>query len=228
MIGKLLGVFGDAKAPRAAEANAALGYILQITGGDAVNINRKYADEISNLYLNIRFMMAMNGLPTFSDDSMAFANRALPFRFEKSWEGHEDWALKPHMIQMAKEGNLINWALRGLRDLRQEGQFTIPERSRAIIDQIRGVNSQVRTFVGEVCKLDVTEKVECNLLYKVWKAWCEDQGLRPGSRDQFGRRLNNAYEGIDRRRVRVDKQGTRSYVYHGLGLDHDAIDEYLD
>jgi phage/plasmid-associated DNA primase len=132
------------------------------------------------------------------------------------------------MIQMAKDGRLINWALRGLRDLRQVGMFTIPNRSRIIIDQIRGVNSQIRVFVSEVCELDEDAQVQCTLLYKVWVAWCEEQRLRPGSRDQFGRRLINAFEGISRKQVRLKGNKGRQYVYTGIKLNEDALDEYLD
>lgn len=236
MEGKLHGVFGDERAPRANEANQALGYILCITGGDAVNIDRKYRDMLSNVYLKIRFTMAANDLPRFSDDSMAFAARALPFRFDISYEGREDYSLKKRMKQHAIDGHLINWALRGLRDLRQEGRFSIPEKARAIIEEIRGINSQVRAFVSEMCDLKLTGFVQCSLLYKVWKQWCEDQGIRPGSRDSFGRKLSSAYPEVKRRCVRLQKgkanfserSDNRSYAYEGLALNDEALTEILD
>jgi len=226
MMGKLLGVFGDAKAPRAAEADMCLAHMLQITGADAVNVNRKYCDELTNVYLTIRFMIAMNELPRFSDNSYALAARALPFDFTKSWAGREDFTLKPRLVQQAKSGMLINWALRGLRELREEGSFKIPRHAEALLSDLRGASSPVRLFAQEVCERTPVSKVEKNLLYKVWVAWCDSQKMHPGSKDSFCRKLLNAVDGVEPKRVCMNKR--RYWYFTGLGLNQEAVDEYFD
>jgi putative DNA primase/helicase len=226
MMGKLLGVFGDAKAPRAAEADMCLAHMLAITGADAVNVNRKYHDELTNVYLKIRFMIAMNELPRFSDNSYALAARALPFNFEKSWAGKEDFDLKPRLVQAAKDGLLINWALRGLRELREGGRFHIPKHAEALLNDLRGASSPVRLFVQEVCDRTPISKVEKNLLYKVWVAWCDQQRMHPGSKDSFSRKLINAVSGVEPKRVSIE--GRRIWYYTGVGLNDKAVSELID
>jgi P4 family phage/plasmid primase-like protien len=225
MIGKLLGVFGDAKPPRANEAATALGCILAITGGDGINVNRKYLNELSNIYLKIRFIMSMNELPSFSDDSLALASRALPVPFTVSYVGHEDYSLKPRIVQEARDGKLINWALRGLKDLRDEGRFVIPKRCQLLLDELRDASSNVRVFLEEMC--DTGPKAHCfkTQFYDLWKEWNDYQGLRGCSQNSLCRKLTTAIPNFRTGRRR-DKKGKLEYTYEGVAPKPDMLTEF--
>lgn len=226
-IGKHLAICGDVRDLRISMQQQAIGNILRVVGGDAISVDRKYHDILTNLHLKIRFMMAMNSLPRFHDDSMALATRTLPIKFNLTWMNREDWSLKSRLVQLAKKGMLINWALRGLRDLRQEHGFVMPQQSQEQLMAIKGMNSSMRAFVNEVCVIGSDKEVQVSLLYKVWRGWCIAQRSRPGSRDSFGRRLFDLVDDLSKRRIRLDN-GQRSYAYYGIGINQEELSEYIE
>lgn len=237
MLGKLAALFGDVKSPRAGEANAALESMLAIVGGDAVSVDRKGIVELSCVKLFCRFTMAMNDLPSFSDHARALAPRTNLLYFPKSYVGKEDRSLKIKLEAEAKSGKLINWALRGLRDLRTRKKFTEPRSSIELFRTLEYSTTPALLFASECC--DTYDKADMGVptigspgvilkdeIYAAWRGWCELQGRQSGQREQFGRWLMNALPGITAVRLR-DADGVRQYYYVGVDLTQEAREKYL-
>jgi putative DNA primase/helicase len=225
MVGKLLGVLADAKPPRAGEATVALGTMLSIIGGDSVNVSRKYLEDLTNIYLKIRFMIAMNDLPSFSDDALALASRALTVPFVKSYVGNEDFTLKPRIVQEAKEGKLINWALRGLKDLRTEKGFSVPTRCQGPLQELQYASSNVRVFLKDVCDIGPAFFCSKTQLFELWKTWHTYQNLRNSSQNSFSRKLATTVPNFRTGRRRLS-DGVLEYTYEGLRIKPQALDLY--
>ena len=224
LIGKLAATLGDARTPRKGEADAALQTILQITGRDSITVNPKYIQPF-DLYLTCRFTIAMNDLPGFSDPAKALVARSIILNFPNSYIGREDFTLKDRLRKEARGGKLINFALQGLKDLREQGRFTMPESSKALLQQLTEITAPVTAFVRECCIKDPDAYIAKNTLYEAWEHWCSKTGHKAGNNIYFGRWLRQACPSAVDFRANVD--GRRQYMYKGLELQDWCYSQYL-
>jgi putative DNA primase/helicase len=225
MLGKLAALLGDVKSPRPSDAETALEMILRISGGDPVGVNRKGIKQLAQVYLTIRFTMAMNNLPVFSDHARAFQARLAIIGFDKSYVGKEKPELKQQLIKEAAQGKMINYALQGLKDLRERGRFIVPDSSRPIMELMTQISSPVTVFVYECCKIEEGLSISRDMLFDAWRSWCDETGHRPGLREQFGRWLISTVPMLKVSRIR--NNGRRVYMHVGIGLQEWATNQYL-
>ena len=224
LIGKLAATLGDARTPRRGEADAALQTILQITGRDSVTVNPKYIQPF-DLYLTCRFTIAMNDLPGFSDPAKALVARSIILNFPNSYIGREDFTLKDRLRKEARDGKLINFALQGLKDLRERGRFTMPESSKPLLQQLTEITAPVTAFVKECCTKNADAYITKSQLYEAWEMWCAKTGHKAGNNIYFGRWLKQACPTIIDFRAQVGDR--RQYTYKGLELQDWVYSAYL-
>ncbi|MCK5608344.1 hypothetical protein KAR91_41060 [Candidatus Pacearchaeota archaeon] len=224
LIGKLAATLGDARTPRKGEADAALQTILQITGRDSITVNPKYL-PIFDAYLTCRFTIAMNDLPGFSDPAKALVARSIILNFPNSFIDREDFTLKDRLRKEAREGKLINFALQGLKDLREQGRFTMPGSSKPLLKQLTEITAPVTAFVGECCFKNVNAYIAKDTLYEAWAFWCSKTGHKVGNNIYFGRWLKQACPTVIDFRANVS--GKRQYTYKGLDLQDWVYSTYL-
>jgi len=224
LVGKLSATLGDAKTPRATEADAALETILRIVGGDPVHINQKYQVGYT-VHLSTRFTVAMNDLPTFTDHARALAARTNILYFPISRIGREDFGLKGRLRKEASQGKLINFALQGLKDLRQNKVFVVPESSARELAQMVEITTPVTAFVSECCVLEPGSTVDLTVVFETWQRWCAESGRKPGVRNQFGRWLVQACPGV--RKIKVRMGNDLVYAYENIKLQKWVYDKYL-
>lgn len=224
LIGKLAATLGDARTPRRGEADAALQTILQISGGDPVTVNPKYIQPF-DVHLTCRFTVAMNNLPGFSDPAKAFVARSIVLNFPNSYVNREDFTLKGRLKKEAREGKLINFALQGLKDLREQGKFTMPISSELLLQQLEEITAPVTAFVGECCDKIPTAYIARDQLFEAWQIWCSKSGHNAGNKNYFGRWFNQACPGVESFRPKID--GRRQYAYRGITLSDWVYSAYL-
>ena len=219
LMGKLAVMLGDAKVPRQKEAAAALEKILQVVGSDPVGIRRMYLPYLSQVYLTCRFTIAMNDLPNVPDQANALEPRLNILLFGNSYVGREDTTLKLRLREEAEAGKIINFALAGLKDLRQNKKFTVPETSQPLIKQLRELTTPVTAFIADCCELQTPGDhyyVIIDQLYEAWAKWCKDGGRKPGVKGQFGRWFLAACPLARCNRIRLE--GKRHRIYSGVQL----------
>ncbi|KKN26355.1 hypothetical protein LCGC14_0875400 [marine sediment metagenome] len=224
LIGKLAATLGDARTPRRGEADAALQTILQITGRDSITVNPKYIQPF-DLYLTCRFTIAMNDLPGFSDPAKALVARSIILNFPNSYVDREDFTLKDRLRKEARDGKLINFALQGLKDLRERGRFTMPESSKPLLQQLTEITAPVTAFIKECCTKNADAYITKSQLYEAWEMWCAKTGHKAGNNIYFGRWLKQACPTIIDFRAKVGDR--RQYTYRGLDLQPWVYSAYL-
>jgi len=224
LVGKLTATLGDAKTPRKGEADAALGIILEIVGGDAVPVRQLYQPQYS-AHLCCRFTIAMNDLPAFTDHARAFVGRSNIIHFPNTFFGKEDVTLKKRIAREARQGKLINFALWGLKSLRENKRFIIPETSTQLIQQLTEITSPTLTFVEECCTMDRSAYVTRDQIYEVWQYWCAKSGRKPGNNVHFSRWLHQVCPGIEAFRPKIGDG--RQYAYKGIKLQKWVYSEFL-
>ena len=226
MMGKYAALIGDARTPRRQQMASAMEKILQITGGDAVSIDRKGIQALAAVHLKTRFTFTMNDLPAFTDHAKALEARMLILEFDESFAGREDRTLKLRLKHEAKEGKLINFALDGLQDLRQQGRFITPPSSERLLESFMELVSPVQRFLDDCCVNDLDKGyVSSEDLYEAWQCWCDENGHRPGKKCQFGRWVQGTRPGI--RKLRKREGLDRFYGYSGISLQPWVLTRYL-
>jgi putative DNA primase/helicase len=231
LLGKLSILVGDARSPRKGEAEVVLEKLLSIVSGDKIAINQKFKDIISGR-LPCRFTISMNELPAFTDHARALERRLNIITFENSYEGREDFSLKPRLEQDAAAGKLINFALRGLKDLRLSGRFCIPGASKEAFLNYRDIASPTFAFANDCIELvkppEDPERawVSKDQLFDLWKLWCINQGRQHGFKESFCRNfLATCPQIIVSRR---NMGGLRVYGFAGLRITKEAFKEYFN
>ncbi len=233
--GKLAALIGDAKTPTAGQADAALEKLLQIVGGDPVTINRKGVSQLASVQLRTRFSVAMNELPVFADHASALEVRLNLLHFSNSYVGREDRFLKYRLNKEADAGRLINFALRGLKRLREQKKFTLPPSSVILHNEFRALSSPIHEFVAECCELhDTTAQLSkeeywtpSNMLYELWRGWSKMNGRAAGIKAQFYQRLMASYPTLVRDRKRIAGESSARYVICGVKINDEVKLMYL-
>jgi phage/plasmid-associated DNA primase len=224
MEGKLAAMIGDAKTPQASQSDSALEKILQIVGGDPVTINRKGITALAIVQLRCRFTMAMNELPAFVDHASALEPRLNILSFGNTYVGHEDRFLKSRLNKEADKGKLINFALRGLKRLRENQKFTVPESAASLAEQFRVISNPIHEFTTECCEFarDCDAPVETfwvtkSTMFNIYRDWCKANGRAIGMKARFFHRFLAANPSLDGKTnnvigVRVSDEAKQEYM----------------
>jgi putative DNA primase/helicase len=213
LLGKLVAVINDARFDGRRDTAAIVETLLSISGEDSITINRKNRSMITTK-LPTRFVIVTNELPGFRDASRALTGRLLTLQLNQSWYGHEDQTLTDRLL--TELPGILNWAVTGLRRLRDRGHFVQPESGREIINQMEEHASPIHAFICQRCEVAEDAEVLTEHLYQAWCQWCQHVGIPNGGAEQFGRDLRAAMPRVARGHPRVD--GRQAYVYRGIRL----------
>lgn len=231
LIGKRLAMISDARLSGRADQQPIVENLLRISGEDTITIDRKNMTAWSGK-MAIRFVLASNELPGFSDASAALANRFLPFKFNTSFLGKEDHGLTARLLKELPA--IVLWALEGLGRLNQRGYFQRPKSADELAADLVDQTSPIKAFVEEMCIVGSIYQADRDEMFKAWKDWCIAQGRdHAGTRVTFGRHLSAAYPGIKRSQPVAGRTGsgdepscaapdsrTRLNLYTGIRLRH--------
>jgi P4 family phage/plasmid primase-like protien len=187
--------------------------LKSFTSGDRMTFERKFRDAVSDVP-TAKVMLATNDLPRFNDRSQAIWRRILLVPFDKVIA--EDKQIDTLADELKKElPGILNWAVEGLRNLNAASRFTVPENSKAMLEQYRQDTNPARAFLLENCQpADNGEYVGCEALYGEYKIWCDQHSYRPLGERMFGKEVRRAFPDVKSRRP--GSGNARSRVYEGI------------
>ena len=226
LIGKLAAIMSDASVPRQLDATHALEKIKQITGGDAVGINRKFLPEIPAIVLKCRFTIAVNTLPDLPDHANALEPRLNLIYFKKSYAGHEDRTLKQKLTQPEESEGVVLWALEGLQRLKEQGDFTYPKSSQPLMQEFMTLSSPMLEFMKDCCELEPEKFITRIQLFDAWRNWSTATGQRLGSQAQLSQQLLSLFPELTV--VSRTLHGITMKYYEGIDLTPQARKIYLE
>ncbi|MEU7601498.1 phage/plasmid primase, P4 family [Streptomyces sp. NPDC040724] len=211
LIGKPLAVIADARL--SGNDSGVVERLLTISGEDTIDIDRKFRD-IWTGKLPTRLMVLTNELPSFGDSSGVIARRFIVLNLTVSWLGREDTGLDAKLA--AEMPGILNWALEGLARLERTGRITQPESSQDAVVIMQDTASPTSAFVRERCTTGPACEVQVDALWNVWREWAEDNGVRAGTKQIFGRNLQSVVPQLTTTRPRDG--GIRVRTYTGITL----------
>ncbi|MCX4907062.1 phage/plasmid primase, P4 family [Streptomyces sp. NBC_00878] len=217
LIGKSLAIISDARLS-GNDNTQVVERLLTISGDDTIDIDRKYREPWTGRVPS-RLMILSNELPHFGDSSGVIANRFVLLSTRMSWLGKEDPTLTDRLT--AEMPGILNWALDGLARLQRNGRITEPPSSREAITTIRDTASPTSAFIRERCTTGPTCSVPVDALWTVWREWAEDNGVRAGTKQVFGRNLLSVVPQLALTRPRDGESRVRTYT----GVTLCAVDQ---
>jgi len=208
--GKLVNISSE----MSADATIADGYLKAIVAGDIVEAERKYKPSFS-FRPYVRLVGSTNGLPRLLDHSEGFARRAVILSFNRIFaEQEKDPALVQTLLN--ELSGILTWAVNGLRTLRSQGRFDIPQSSSAALAQYRKDSDPVQQFVEEVLEVVKGKGMSPRDVYQHYQSWCKQNGFQAMNKVRFGKRLSEVI-GDDKKH----RSGGNDYWRVGINPNND-------
>jgi len=190
--------------------------VQMVTGGGPITARAAYASKSVTFRPTHLFLLSTNFRPKAESayQSLWDRIRLLPFeaRFvddPKEGEFKKDPELKGKIIASELPG-VLAWAVRGFIDFLDRGQrLDPPDKVKMATEAYRRENDTLARFLEEVCILEEGARVRASELRNAYKIWCEDEGEKPVSPQEFGKLLKAQFDFVlSKNRV----------VYLGIGL----------
>jgi putative DNA primase/helicase len=182
--GKLLNISADLPKTN----SVADGEMKAIVSGDAIEVSPKFKPSYT-IEPYCRLVVATNHPPSSKDTSEGYFRRLIILKFNNIVPAERR---NPNLLAVLVEEmpGIIAWAIEGLYDLREKGQFTIPLSSQQEVRAYRDDMAPVRMFAEE-CLTPSPDRTGFSArdLYMAFRAWCRDHGLDPGNVITMGREL---------------------------------------
>ena len=215
-IGKSAIVIPDARQDLTNQA-ALVERLLTLSSNDPVSVQRKGRVAWQGK-LGVRIFIGSNVVLKLGDKSGVVPSRFVTLKLKISWFGQEDTKLEGKLRQELP--GILNWALDGLPRLDKRGGFRLPSSAQPTMRMLEASTGPHVQF-GEAWCMTAPEvgpddyEIEDDV-FKIWKDWCEDEDMKPGTKAGFVRDLCSAFHGVEKRRPRDG--GGRKYRLYGLRL----------
>jgi Predicted ATPase len=208
MIDKSLAIVTDARFS-GPNIQKAIETMLNISGEDSIDIDRKYHDPVS-VRLATRIIVLSNEAPRLPDASGAIASRFLTVQLKHSFYGQEDILLEKDLE--AELPSILHLFIMGLHRLMKRGHFVQPENGREIISEMNDLGSPIQSYVRDCCQIEPGQRIGTQCLFGNWRQWCSANGTSPGTSAVFGRSLKAAFPSVKKR------EGSHEKFYEGITL----------
>lgn len=211
LIGKRVAICSDAELiPQT--RNRVLELLKSISGEDSIQIDRKHKPLVT-VKLKTRIVIATNQFPRFDDKANALAARLQIVPFRVSFAGKEDRNLRSKLE--AELPGIFNWAMDGLRRLKQSGRFTECLESNRELGEFKRHTAPVQAFVEEKCEKGAAYSVPGQQLFAEYTNWCRENDISGiCSESVFGKEMKI----LGLQKSRPTTNGNRSRVYTGIQL----------
>jgi P4 family phage/plasmid primase-like protien len=195
------------------------GTLKAFTSGDRMTFEKKGKDAFT-ARPTARLVLSTNNVPRFSDRSDGVWRRLLlvPFTRQVPTGRRVAGLDKPEFWLGAGEApGILNWSLEGMRRLKANGlRFTEPAACRAALLEHRVDSDPCRAFLEEQYAADPEARpLRTCELYGNYKGWCEANGYRAVSANNFGRQVRRVF-GLEESRPHRFAEGVAK-AWFGLG-----------
>lgn len=147
-----------------------------LISGDTIHTEQKFQEGV-DITPHAKLMFAMNKLPQINSAVDGLFRKVKILKFYKLDPSIVDLDLKD---KIATEGSgIFNWAVEGLKSLRQNNGFTYSEEILADTERYHEDSDIVGAFISEMCVTGPKVWVRVSDLYSAYNGWCERTGHKP-------------------------------------------------
>ncbi len=215
--GKSVALIGEMNEQHAVRIDTlAVDRIKAIVGGDEIAINRKNRDEVYRK-MPVKFVIACNRLPQFTDPSGAIQTRAVLFDMPISFAGREDPTLSEKLA--AEMPGILNFALAGLRILlTEDNRFMETAASKRLRTAFVNATAPVQAFAAEALEVGkYDDTIIREDVYEAYRAWLRREGYdHPMPRPKFVQELEQMFSGVIADARPLGHSGERPLGWRGI------------
>lgn len=158
-----------------------------LIAGDPMRVRQIYEKPFI-LYPTVKLWWSMNRLPAVADTSHGFWRRVKIIPFNRLFDTDEKILNLTEMLQPELPG-IFNWAIQGLRRLKQSGTFTIPTQVAEFTKEYQEESNVVLSFIRDECIVGKDLEEQASLLYDSYQQWCKRNGFGAFNIKNFKREL---------------------------------------
>jgi len=192
------------------------GKLKELVGGDTLNARPMYGKRHIEFRPTHLLLLLTNSKPKAPANDYALWQRLalIPFllSFVDDPVKENERKADPDLMEKLKTEapGILAWLVRGCLRWQREG-LTRPEVVKAATNEYRENEDLIRNFITDCCVEGKSNEVQSGVLYKAYKAWCDDQGHHAINGTRFGKEIKERYDFYKNKYV----------FYIGLGLVHD-------
>lgn len=168
-------------------SKAAENILNQIADGSTIDA-RPIRGEPIQFESQAKIWWAMNDLPTVKDTSDGFWRRMNLFPFYRKFEKHEQDKDLPAKL-LAELPGILNFALDGLRRLRQQGRFTEAQAVTDAVTAYRQSANPVWQWMDERTEKNPGQWTDVKSLFQDYLVWCTRNGRQNLNSTNFGKEV---------------------------------------
>jgi putative DNA primase/helicase len=213
-------IFSEDQATKKADADVILAAIKRLTGRNIISVRVKFGGTYDTEPF-ARLTYECDTLPRFVDNAQALERRVNMLYFDRSFNDAPNPLLKDQLMQEIP--GITNWALEGLRDLRQTNKFIEPKVSKIAKEELRYMTSPLAALGKQcLCFDDPNAFVLNDQLFDLHRTWFKENGYALYSRVWFGRTFSVVFP-----RLKKSTHGTIR-GYKGVSILPEAATRYLE
>lgn len=236
LFGKLANISDDL--PKRAVKNT--GVLKQITGGSQVWADIKFSKGGISFTNYAKPIYACNELPEASDDTHAFFSRMISITLKKQFlpkgspeiDNKTVFEANPHLVRELskpeKLSGMLNFALKGLQRLMENGRFTIHTSIQEIRDTYTIKTNPTRAYVKEDIEFANDWCITCDDFYHKVLDYCDQNNIDHPTKHKVTTKLNETNLKIEKRQRTINgergiwcwvnmRSASDSLVNHYLG-----------
>ena len=200
--------------PQGMELNASL--VKSLTGRDSITTRRMH-ESFFEYVPQFKLFFNTNHRPRVDDMTVFASGRVKMIPFDVHFgEGQRDPNLKAELQKPESLSGILNWALEGLRLLRDEG-FGMPEAVTQATDDYRRKQDKIGRFLEEKTEAGAGFEVPIMDLHSAFTFWCEQTGAVPIGVAKFREMLEEKQITVKRKRPNGAER-TASAVTFACGI----------
>jgi putative DNA primase/helicase len=163
--------------------------IKAMTGGDSLVARIPYAKSSLEFVPVFMPLLITNHKPVIRGTDYAIWRRMVLIPFEESFKGK---AREAHLIDklVAEREGILRWVVQGAAQYLKKG-LDLPQKVQMITEEYRSDMDLLQHWIDENCLTDPMLEEFTYELYKNYKYWADEGGLRPYSKINFSRKLSD-------------------------------------
>lgn len=182
LIGKRLNVSDETNTHK----DAASSMFKKLVSGDRLRVQRKF-EQGGSLTPRAKYLLILNGVPTFDGFDYALRERILAIPFFRSFsEDERDYTLEKR-IKATEMPGIVAWAIEGLRRLQKNKlRFTKTVQSETLLNEFEDASSSLSEFYNEGWEASGVP-FPSNTFYEEYEIWCKKSGRKVMSKNRVSR-----------------------------------------
>jgi len=221
LYGKLANLHADIPSKKLIET----GNFKMLTGEDTLwaDVKHKEGFDFRN---HAKLIFSANELPRTRDTTLAFFRRWIIIEFPNIFTGEDEDPTLPDSIMTEEEmSGLLNWALEGLKRLREQGGFSKTETIEDVKSEWILRTDPLRAFVDRFVEVKKGAMIKKKDFESALGEFCEEHDLEPPTSSVIGRTLPTLIPQVKRERPKIEGKQVR--VWRNIKFKDTTDKEYI-